>query len=48
MGLLGLMIEWIKDNAKQDSLGQLTDQQLKDIGLNRDEVTGLRTGMFGS
>jgi uncharacterized protein YjiS (DUF1127 family) len=48
VGVLGLITAWVRARAEQNELDELSDQQLKDIGLSRDEVTGLRTGMFGS
>ena len=48
MGLLGLISAWVSARAEQTKLNELSDAQLKDIGLNRDEVNGHRTEMFGS
>ncbi len=48
MGLLGIVCEWVRARAEKDELSQMSDRELKDIGLNRYEVTGLKTGMFGS
>ena len=48
MGLLGVMYEWVRSRAEKDELSQMSDRELRDIGLNRYEVTKLRTELFGS
>lgn len=48
MGLLGMLQGWVRARAEKDELSQLSDRELKDIGLNRYEVVGLKTRMFGS
>ena len=48
MGLLGMLHQWVQAHAEKDELNQLSDRELKDIGLNRYEVAGLKTRMFGS
>lgn len=47
MGLLGLIKNWINLHAQQAELRELSDAQLKDIGLYR-RYAGIRTGMHGS
>lgn len=48
MGLLGLILKWVQTQVENDELSQLSDRELRDIGLNRYEIKGLKTGMFGS
>jgi uncharacterized protein YjiS (DUF1127 family) len=48
VGLLGVMYEWVRARVEKDELSQLSDRELKDIGLYRHEFAGLRTDMYGS
>lgn len=48
MGLLGILYEWARIHAEKDELNQLTDKELKDIGLHQYVVEGLKPRMFGS
>ena len=44
MGLFGKIRAWVNARVQEDELRQLSDEQLKDIGITRyDATVGLKT-----
>lgn len=50
MGIFGIIKEWVKTRSEEDELRQLSDAELKDMGMSRYDLAtlGKKSRNFGS